>query len=49
MQSASRRPAQGVSEAHFSTTVLPVTSAAAVGPAASAIGKLNGAITAQTP
>jgi hypothetical protein len=49
MQSARSRPAQGVSEAHLSTTVLPVTSAAATGPAASAIGKLNGAITAHTP
>ena len=49
MQSASRRPAQGVSVAPLSTTVLPVTSAAAVGPPASASGKLNGAMTAQTP
>ncbi len=33
----------------FSTTVLPATSAAPTGPAASAIGKLNGLITAHTP
>jgi hypothetical protein len=38
-----------VSLAHFTTTVLPVTSAAAVGPAASASGKLNGAMIDQTP
>ena len=33
----------------FSTTVLPVTSAAATGPPASANGKLNGSITTHTP
>ena len=33
----------------FSTTVLPATSAAPIGPADSAIGKLNGLITAHTP
>ena len=33
----------------LTSTVLPATSAAAVGPAASAIGKLNGTITAHTP
>jgi len=33
----------------LSTTVLPVMSAAAVGPAASAIGKLKGVITTQAP
>ena len=49
MQSASRRPAQGVSLAPLSTTVLPVTSAAATGPPASANGKLKGVITPQTP
>ena len=49
MQSASSRPAQGVSVAPLTTTVLPVTSAAATGPPASASGKLNGAITTQTP
>ena len=49
MQSASRRPAHGVSVAPFSTTLLPVTSAAATGPPASASGKLKGVITPQTP
>ena len=49
MQSASRRPAQGVALAPFRTTVLPVTSAAAVGPPASATGKLKGAMTTHTP
>ena len=49
MQSASRRPAQGVSVAPLTTTVLPVTSAAAVGPPASASGKLKGAITTHAP
>ena len=49
MQSASMRPDHGVSLALLTTTVLPVTSAAATGPPASAKGKLNGAITAQTP
>src|SRR5690606_32250557 len=39
----------GASDEGFSTTVLPVTSAAATGPAASASGKLNGEITAHTP
>ena len=48
MQSASNRPAHGVSLAPLSTTVLPVTSAAATGPPASASGKLNGAITTHT-
>ena len=48
-QSASRRPDQGVSLAPLNTTVLPVTSAAATGPPASANGKLNGAITTHTP
>ena len=43
------RPAHGVSLAPFSTTVLPVTSAAATGPPASANGKLNGLITTHTP
>ena len=33
----------------LNSTVLPATSAAPEGPAASAIGKLNGLITAQTP
>ncbi len=49
MQSANRRAAHGVSLAPLTTTVLPVTSAAAVGPPASASGKLNGAITTQAP
>ena len=35
--------------AGLSTTVLPATSAADDGPAASAIGKLNGLMTAHTP
>jgi hypothetical protein len=38
-----------VSLATLKTTVLPVTSAAAMGAPASATGKLNGAITAQAP
>ena len=42
-------PSIGVSVAGLSTTVLPVTSAPPAGPAASAIGKLNGEMTAQTP
>jgi hypothetical protein len=33
----------------LTTTVLPVTSAAAAGPPASASGKLNGAITTHVP
>ncbi len=33
----------------FSTTVLPATSAPPAGPPASAIGKLNGLMTAHTP
>ena len=49
MQSASSRPAQGVSVEPFTTTVLPVTSAAATGPPARASGKLNGAITTHAP
>jgi hypothetical protein len=49
MQSASSRPAHGVSVPPLTTTVLPVTSAAAAGPPASASGKLNGAMTTQTP
>ena len=47
--SANRRPDQGVSVADLNTTVLPVTSAAATGPPASANGKLNGAITTHAP
>ena len=38
-----------MSVADLNTTVLPVTSAAATGPPASANGKLNGAITTHTP
>ena len=49
MQSASRRPGPGRVGRALDTTVLPVTSAAATGPPASANGKLNGAITTQTP
>ncbi len=39
----------GEAEAGLRTTVLPAMSAAAVGPVDSAIGKLNGLITAKTP
>ena len=39
----------GDAEAGFRTTVLPAIIAALVGPAASAIGKLNGLMTANTP
>ena len=47
--SASSLPDHGVSVADLNTTVLPVTSAAATGPPASANGKLNGAITTHAP
>ena len=47
--SYSFRPRNGVSVAGLNTTVLPATSAPPAGPAASASGKLNGEITAQTP
>ena len=43
------RPRSGVAVAGLKTTVLPATSAPPDGPAASARGKLNGAMTAQTP
>ena len=46
---ASRRALHGVALAGFSTTLLPVTSAAPAGPPASASGKLNGAITSHGP
>ncbi len=42
-------PVQGVSSDGFSTTVLPAISAAPDMLIASAAGKLNGAITANTP
>jgi hypothetical protein len=47
--SASLYPSSGVTDAGLNTTVLPATSAPPEGPAASARGKLNGEITAQTP
>jgi hypothetical protein len=39
----------GVADAGLKTTVLPAISAALDGPAASAIGKLNGLMTPNTP
>ena len=42
-------PEIGAAELGLKTTVLPAISAAAVGPAARAIGKLNGLMTAKTP
>jgi len=48
-QSTSNETVQQVSLEGLMTTVLPVTSAAPVGPAVSAAGKLNGLITSQTP
>ena len=47
--SISSRPLHAVSLAVLKTTVLPATSAAPIGPPASAKGKLNGATTAHTP
>jgi hypothetical protein len=47
--SSSNHPDHAVSLATLNTTVLPATSAAPMGPPASANGKLNGAITAHTP
>ncbi len=42
-------PLSGVAEAGLNTTVLPAMSAAETGPVESAIGKLNGLMTANTP
>ena len=47
--SASLTPMNAPAFDGFRTTVLPVTSAAPTGPPASAIGKLNGLMTAHTP
>ena len=47
--SASSTPDHGVVSAGLNTTVLPATSAAPMGPAASADGKLKGEITPNTP
>jgi hypothetical protein len=49
MSSTSRTPDHGVVSAGLKTTVLPETSAAPTGPAERALGKLNGAITPNTP
>src|SRR5688572_15026177 len=43
------QPSSGASDDGFRTTVLPAIMAPADGPPASAIGKLNGLITANTP
>ena len=42
-------PESGDAEAGLKTAVLPAMSAAEIGPAASAIGKLKGLMTAKTP
>ncbi len=47
--SASRTPVIAPAEAGLKTTVLPPARAPADGPAESAIGKLNGLMTAKTP
>jgi hypothetical protein len=47
--STSLTPDIGAAELGLKTTVFPAISAAAEGPAARAIGKLNGLMTAKTP
>ena len=47
--SASRTPLIALALAGLKTTVLPAIRAPELGPAASAIGKLNGLMTAKTP
>jgi hypothetical protein len=47
--STSLTPEIGATDDGLKTTVFPASIAAADGPAASAIGKLNGLITANTP